>query len=64
VPVWTHPLAYVLNEAYNLVRERIGSKAAILWINAPNPDLGGRTPVEALKDGKKDMVLRVAKDAS
>jgi len=31
------------------------------WLTGPNPDLGGRTPAQALRDGDRDRVLVLAR---
>ena len=35
--------------------------AMTLWVLHPSPDLGGRTPAQALADGDVDKVLDVAR---
>lgn len=60
--VGSHPLGVVLGVAWSAVRERQGSNVAYNWPVRANPLLGGRTPVQALKEGDTELVLRVARE--
>jgi hypothetical protein len=58
--VTTHPKALLLNKALEAVRARSDLRTALRWTQAANPELGGRSPVQAIRDGDEELVLRLA----
>jgi hypothetical protein len=58
--VTTHPKALILNRAFETIRAKSDLRTALRWTHAANPELSGRSPVQAIRDGDEELVLRLA----
>lgn len=56
-------------EAIKIVRmmdelsERLGERRfALFWLKTPQPEFGGKTPIECMREGRLELVLGLAHD--
>jgi RNA polymerase sigma-70 factor (ECF subfamily) len=49
---------------YSTLRRVLGTQEkARIWLNAPHPDLGARSPISLIKDRKTDMIVTLLQNA-
>ena len=54
---WGHPVAETLDEIRKLALQLFGTtKAVDFWLDRPNPELHGATPMSLVRCGKGEVV--------
>jgi hypothetical protein len=52
--------AIAASDIYDLIRERLGSSAAYTWLLSASAALGGKSPIQAIKEGREEEVRAAA----
>jgi len=60
--VHTHPLSMVAAEIYDQAVILIGPADASTWLLTANDGLGGRSPLQAIKDGDVEVVHELVEE--
>jgi hypothetical protein len=62
VTVHTHALSRVAGDIFDSLTRKLGAVNASVWMLSASPYLGGRSAVQAIKDGDADAVRALVDD--